>query len=90
MQDSSKSTARALSAVDDTAELLKLAESAVGRAGVEVHGDALGVAHRLSDQIRFLGKVAMLLRHEIERSERQRKALAPGTPAEIVHKTDPL
>ncbi|HEX2198105.1 MAG TPA: hypothetical protein VHG88_05730 [Burkholderiales bacterium] len=90
MQDSSRSVARALGAVDDAAELLKLAESAVERARSEVGGDALGVADRLSDQIRFLRKVASLLRHEIERGERRRKALAPGAPAEIVHKTDPL
>lgn len=61
MQDSSKSIARALGAVDDAAELLKLAQ-------------------RLSQQIRFLVRVSGLLRHEIERIERSRKALAPAAP----------
>jgi hypothetical protein len=87
MHDSSKSAARALGAADDTAELLKLARSAVERARTEVRGEALGVAERLSQQIRFLIKVSGLLRHEIERGERSRNALAPGTPAALADRT---
>jgi hypothetical protein len=83
MQDSSKSIARALGAVDDAAELLKLARGAVERACGEVQGEALGVADRLSQQIRFLIKVSGLLRHEIERAERSRNALPPGAPAAL-------
>jgi hypothetical protein len=87
MQDSSKATARALSAVDDTGELLKLAESAVERACLEADGDALGVAGRLKHQIHFLRKVAELLRHEIERVEAEREALPAPRPAIIHDKT---
>jgi hypothetical protein len=87
MQDSSKSIARALGAVDDAAELLKLAQGAVERARTEVHGEALGVAERLSQQIRFLVRVSGLLRHEIERLERSRKALAPAAPAALADGT---
>jgi hypothetical protein len=87
MQDSSKSIARALGAVDYAAELLKLAQGAVERARNEVHGEALGVADRLSQQIRFLIKVSGLLHHEIQRVERQGRALAPGAPAAIGDKT---
>lgn len=79
MQDSTRSAARALSAVDDTGELLKLAESAVDRARLEAGGDALGVADRLKQHIHFLRKVAELLRHEIERDEEDRRALAPSS-----------
>jgi hypothetical protein len=81
MQDSSRSAARALNAVDDTGELLKLAESAVERARREAGGDALGVADRLKQHIHFLRKVAELLRHEIERDEEDRIALAQSSPA---------
>jgi hypothetical protein len=87
MQDSSKSIARALGAVDDAAELLKLAQGAAERARAEVSGEALGVAERLSQQIRFLIKVSGLLRHEIERAELRRKALPPGAPSAIGDKT---
>lgn len=87
MQGSSRSIARALGAVDDAAELLKLAQGAVERARTEVHGEALGVAERLSQQIRFLIRVSGLLRHEIERVERSRKALAPGAPAALADAT---
>ena len=78
MPDFSQSTARALAAVADSTELLKLAHGAVERARSDVTGDALGVADRLSQQIQFLRKVTELLRHEIERLERERKALAPS------------
>jgi hypothetical protein len=87
MPQSSKSAARALGAVDDTGELLKLAESAVERARREAAGDALGVAERLKQHIQFLRDVAELLRYEIERVEREREALAPPAPAAIEHKT---
>lgn len=87
MPDSSQSAARALAAVTDSAELLKLAHGAVERARSEVYGDALGVADRLSQQIQFLRKVAELLRHEIERLERERKALAPAVSAAIADKS---
>ncbi|HEX6268380.1 MAG TPA: hypothetical protein VFZ81_15955 [Burkholderiales bacterium] len=83
MPDSSRSIARALGAADDAAELLKLAQGAAERAREEVRGDALGVAERLSDQIRFLRKVADLLRHEIERAEREREALLPASVVAI-------
>jgi hypothetical protein len=87
MQDSSRSIARAFGAVDDTAELLKLAQGAVERARTEVSGEALGVADRLAHQIRFLIKVSGLLRHEIERMESVRKALPPAAPAAIGDET---
>jgi hypothetical protein len=45
------------------------------------------VAERLSQQIRFLIKVSGLLRHEIERGERSRNALAPGAPAVLADRT---
>lgn len=83
MPDSSKSTARALGAVADADELLKLAHGAVERARTEVSGDALGVADRLSQQLKFLRKIAEVLRHEIERLERERDALPPPNPAAI-------
>ena len=78
MPDSSRSIARALGAVDDAAELLRLAQGAAERARVETQGDALGVAERLSQQIQFLRKVNDLLRHEIERAERERGSLLPA------------
>lgn len=81
MPDSTKSIARALGGVDDAAELLKLAHGAAERARAEVYGDALGVADRLAQQIQFMRKVCELLRHEIERLERERKALAPAATA---------
>ena len=87
MPDPSKSAARALAAVSDSTELLKLAHGAVERARTEVYGDALGVADRLSQQIQFLRRMAELLRHEIERLERERKALAPAVSAAIADKS---
>jgi hypothetical protein len=87
MRESSKSIARAFGAVDDAAELLKLAQGAVERARTEVSGEALGVADRLSQQIRFLIKVSGLLRHEIERTERVGKALPSGSPAALADRT---
>lgn len=69
MPESNPVTARALSAVDDTAELLALAERAVERARADCSGEALAVADRLRQQIQFLRKVAGLLRHEIKRPE---------------------
>ena len=88
MPDSSKSIARALGAVDDAGELLKLAQGAVERARVEVQGEALGVAERLSQQIEFLRRVADLLRHEIERLERERQALPAAGPVAISDRSD--
>lgn len=87
MPDSPKSAARALAAVSDSTELLKLAHGAVERARAEVYGDALGVTNRLSQQIQFLRSMAELLRHEIERLERERKALAPAVTAAISDKS---
>ena len=55
------------SQIDDTAELLRLAQGACDRARVELQGDALGVADRLSQQILFLRKVAEVLGHEARR-----------------------
>ncbi len=81
MPHPSKSVARALAAVRDAADLLELAQRAVERARVELQGDALGVADRLWQQIAFLRKVAEVLRHEIERGERERRALASRSRA---------
>ena len=83
MQDSSKSIARALGAVDDAAELLGLAERAVDRARRDCSGEALGVAERLRQQIQFLRKVNELLRHEIKRPESETRALGSPEPASI-------
>ena len=69
MPESNPATTRALNAVDDTAELLALAERAVERARTDCSGEALAVAERLKQQIQFLHKVAGLLRHEIKRPE---------------------
>lgn len=87
MPDSSKSTARALGAVADCRELLRLAQGAAERACAEVDGDAGGVANRLSRQLQFLMKITEVLRHEIERLERRRKALAPGCAAALEDRT---
>ena len=75
MPESKLVTARALNAVDDTAELLALAERAVDRARTECSGEALAVADRLKQQIQFLRKVAGLLRHEIKRPDGAPRAL---------------
>ncbi len=83
MQDSSKSTARALGAVDDAAELLGLAERAVDRARRDCSGEALGVAERLRQQIQFLRKVNGLLRHEIMRPEGEPRTLGSSDLASI-------
>jgi hypothetical protein len=83
MQDPLMSTARALGAVADATELLKLAHGAVERARTEVSSDALGVADRLSQQVQFLLKIAEVLRHEIERLERERGALPSPNPTAI-------
>jgi hypothetical protein len=83
MQDSSKSVARALGAVDDAAELLGLAERAVDRARTDCSGEALGVAERLRQQIQFLRKVTGLLRHEIKRAEGEPRELGSSEPARI-------
>jgi Trm5-related predicted tRNA methylase len=75
MSDASKSIERARGAVTDSAELLELAHRAVDRARVELRGDALGVAERLSQQLHFLRKVADVLGHEIERVASQENSL---------------
>ncbi len=75
MSEASKSIERARGAVTDSAELLELAHRAVERARMELRGDALGVAERLSQQLHFLRKVADVLGHEIERSDRQQGPL---------------
>jgi hypothetical protein len=67
MPDSLKSTARSRGAVADTVDLLRLAQGACDRARLDLRGEALGVADRLSQQIQFLRKVAEVLGHEAER-----------------------
>jgi hypothetical protein len=68
------------SQIDDTAELLRLAQRACDRARVELQGDALGVADRLSQQILFLRNVAEVLAHE---ARRQGKRATPQPAAAI-------
>jgi hypothetical protein len=59
--------ARALEAVGDISELLRLTQGAVSRARREASGDAYAVAERISQHLDYLGEVAELLRHELER-----------------------
>jgi Trm5-related predicted tRNA methylase len=75
MSDASKSIERARGAVTDSAQLLELAHRAVDRARIELRGEALGVAERLSQQLHFLRKVADVLGHEIERVDREESSL---------------
>lgn len=67
MPASRESTARALDAVAEVADLFKLAHCAVDRARGELKGDALDVANRLSLQLQYLRNVVEVLRHEAGR-----------------------
>lgn len=65
---------RALEAVSDVKELLKLAHAAVSRVRREVNGEPYQVAERMSQFLQHLSQVSELLRHEVERQAREPNA----------------
>lgn len=72
----SESGSRALGAVSDLVELLRLAQGAAGRIEHEVHGPAYEVTDLISRDLHRLRRLAERLRIDTERLVRQESAAA--------------
>lgn len=71
VRSESKSSARAIEAINDAAELLEIAHRAVRRAQNELRDPPVAVADRLAQQLEYLRGVTEVLRHEVERASHQ-------------------
>jgi hypothetical protein len=83
MHDPAESTARALAAVKDTMELLRMAHAALYRAKNELQGAPLDVASKLSSNLHVVRQLAEILRHELNRSARDQGLADPGKAGEV-------
>lgn len=72
---------RAPEAVYELMDLLKLAHGAVNRAQLELQGEALGLASRLSSQLAYLRGVSELLEHEATRTTASPSTCGAQPPA---------
>jgi hypothetical protein len=80
---------RAPQAVYELIDLLRLAQSAIDRAQIELQGDVADLASRLSRQVTYLRGVSELLEHEATRPTTCGAQSSTGAFAQLEKQANP-